>query len=206
MVIHNLNINPQNIRLNDVTGDGNCLYRSIARFVYGNEDLHQRVRFEIYEEEMKRRDSYHDITLETENGTMNIREYVNNINTIGFYGGELEIGITSELYNINIATYNEILNNNNEIIGLTPIRYYNHNDNNINRHLIILSNINNIHFRIWYYNNNNLEIDNNFKINPNEICPINKENNENNNANSNQDTKEINSIIDNHEFNKLKYF
>ena len=107
------------------------------------------------------------------------------------------------MYNINIATYNEILNNNNEIIGLTPIRYYNHNDNNINRHLMILSNINNIHFRIWYYNNNNLEIDNNFKINPNEICPINKENNENNNANSNQDTKENNSILDNHEFNKL---
>ena len=36
---------------------------------------------------MKRRDSYPDITLDTENGPMNIREYVNNINTIGFYGG-----------------------------------------------------------------------------------------------------------------------
>ena len=46
LVIHNLNINPQNIKLNDVKGDGNCLYRSIARFVYGNEDLHQHVRFQ----------------------------------------------------------------------------------------------------------------------------------------------------------------
>ncbi len=41
---------------------------------------------------------------------MNIREYVKNINTLGFYGGELEIGIGSDIYNINIATYNEIIN------------------------------------------------------------------------------------------------
>ena len=85
-----------------MVGDGNCLYRSIARFVYGNEDLHQRVRFEIYEEAMRRRDSYPDITLETESGPMNIREYDKNINTLGFYGGELEIGIASDIYNINI--------------------------------------------------------------------------------------------------------
>ena len=93
-----------------MVGDGNCVYRSIARFVYGNEDLHQRVRFEIYEEAMRRRDSYPDITLETESGPMNIREYVKNINTLGFYGGELEIGIASDIYNINIATYKEIIN------------------------------------------------------------------------------------------------
>ena len=46
---------------------------------------------------MKRRDSYPDITLETESGPMNIREYVKNINTLGFYGGELEIGIASDI-------------------------------------------------------------------------------------------------------------
>ena len=35
-------------------------------------------------------------------------------------------------------------------------------------------------------------LDNNFKINPNEICPINKENNENNNEKGEYSNKFIN--------------
>jgi hypothetical protein len=68
----------------------------------------------------------------------------------GFFGGELEISVAAELYNINIATYREILNDKNEIICYRYINYYNHNDNNENRHLMILTNIDNIHFRLAY--------------------------------------------------------
>ena len=47
-------------------GDGNCLYRCIARFIYGTEDLHLRVRDEIYQEALNRINDYPDITIETE--------------------------------------------------------------------------------------------------------------------------------------------
>ena len=43
-----LNINPNNLRIVDIMGDGNCLYHSIWSFVYGTEDLFHRVRQEIY--------------------------------------------------------------------------------------------------------------------------------------------------------------
>jgi hypothetical protein len=76
----------------------------------------------------------------------------------GFYGGELEISIATELYNINIATYREILNDKNEIIGYRYINYYNHNDNNENRHLMILTNIDNIHFRLAYDSYKNIDM------------------------------------------------
>lgn len=80
----------------------------------------------------------------------------------GFFGRELEISIASNIYNINIATYNEIIDNNNPI-GYTNINYYNNNDNNQNRHLMILINYNNIHFRMGYYNLTSI-IDFNYNI------------------------------------------
>ena len=46
-LVDHLNINPNNLRIVDVMGDGNCLYRSISSFVYGTEDLYHRVRLEI---------------------------------------------------------------------------------------------------------------------------------------------------------------
>lgn len=73
---------------------------------------------------------------------MPIREYINRINNLGFYGGELEISIANQIYDINIATYREHDN-----IGFSTIRYYN-NERDENRHLLILLNINNNHFRL----------------------------------------------------------
>ena len=65
---------------------------------------------------------------------------------------------------------------------------------------MILSNINNLHFKIWYYNNN-LELDTNFKIFFNKENPYNnKDNNDKKFININN---EINSILEKNEFNKL---
>ena len=82
----NLNINRNLINLVDVIGDGNCLFRSISIFVYGTKALPQRVRNEIYNEALNRLPNYPDITLETEHGPMNIRNYVEHIDQDGFYG------------------------------------------------------------------------------------------------------------------------
>ena len=127
------------------------------------EDLYIRVRREIYEAALLRINSYPDINIETETGPLHIRDYAPKIIEDGFFGGELEISIASNIYNINIATYNEIIDNNNPI-GYTNINYYNNNDNNQNRHLMILINYNNIHFRMGYYNLT-IIIDFNYNIN-----------------------------------------
>ena len=50
---------------------------------------------------------------------------------------ELEISIRANIYNINIATFNEVTDNNLSQIGYTIINYYNNNDDNQNRHLMI---------------------------------------------------------------------
>ena len=69
--------------------------------------MHTRVRREIFEECLRRQNTFPSITLDLEQGPMNINDYINHIQNEGFYGGELEISIAASLYNINIATYNE---------------------------------------------------------------------------------------------------
>ena len=49
------------------------------------------------------------------------------------------------LYNINIAMYNEIRSIY-KLIGLTPIRNYHNNIKDNNHHLMILTNFNNYYF------------------------------------------------------------
>ena len=80
---------------------------------------------------------------------MRIKYYIDSIKNNGFYGGELEITIEASLYNINIANFNEIYKDI-RLIGLSFINYYNI-DRLENRHLLILTNINNSHYRIGYY-------------------------------------------------------
>ena len=76
----------------------------------------------------------------------------------------MEILIVAELYNINIATYREIRDVNNNI-GFTNINLYNHDDNNVLRHLMILTNIDNIHFKLGYDTNKHSDLNYNIKQN-----------------------------------------
>ena len=87
------------------------------------EDLHERVRNEIYNEALRRINDYPDIIIDTELGPINIRNYVNHIQNSGFFGGEIEISIAVYLYNINIATIKEIRDEKDNIICYTYIRY-----------------------------------------------------------------------------------
>ena len=72
---------------------------------------------------------------------MLLHDYIHYINKPRFFGGELEITIAIDIYNINIATYSD-----NDNRGFEFIRYYNNNKDE-NHHLLILSNTHNLHFR-----------------------------------------------------------
>ena len=85
------------------------VYIDLSRFLYGIEDLHLKIRNEIYNELLNRIDILPNITMNTENGPMRIRDYINNIQTPGFFWGELEISTAIELYNINIAYMKKLI-------------------------------------------------------------------------------------------------
>ena len=89
---------------------------------------------------------------------------------------------------------------------LTQINYYNNNDNNENCHLIIVTNLDNIHYRIAYHNISNLNVDLNFEIllednNLQIISEIGKKDGINLDTDINSIIKKLNDIIS--EFNNL---
>ena len=59
--------------------------------------------------------------MDTEEGPLNIHQYINEMQNSRFFGGELEISLAHTLYNINVATYLQNYDNSNNIIGFTPI-------------------------------------------------------------------------------------
>ena len=75
------------MRNEKVIGDVNCLFRSLSRFIFGTEDLYPRVRQEIYEEAVRRRNNYPDITLNSEIGPLHINQYIDHILNDQLYGG-----------------------------------------------------------------------------------------------------------------------
>ena len=76
----------------------------------------------------------------------------------------MEISIAASIYNINISTYNAVLNSNNNPTGYSFINYYSNNDNsNVNRHLKLLINYNNVHCSVAYSRNKD-NIDMQFEI------------------------------------------
>lgn len=47
------NINPKNVKILEVIGDGNYMVRSITKFIYGNEFIQKEIRYKFYEEAYK---------------------------------------------------------------------------------------------------------------------------------------------------------
>ena len=127
----NLNINPNtniglifNKNLVDIIGDGNYLFRQLSRFRFGNKNLHERIRNEIYNEALNRLLYFPDITTETEQGPINLRDYVIHIAQDWLYRRKLEIWIASDIYNINKATFNEIVDSTNLTLYLVNNYFY----------------------------------------------------------------------------------
>ena len=63
IVRQRLNINPNNININSIQGDGNCLFINISRFIYGTEDFHDHAR---YNDAVNRINTYPDINIDSE--------------------------------------------------------------------------------------------------------------------------------------------
>ena len=80
------NINPDNLNIINITGDGNCLFRSLSYFLYNNEDNYKQIRKEIFEYSQTIKSIIPNVFIDTEKGKMKIHDYINIINTEGLYG------------------------------------------------------------------------------------------------------------------------
>ena len=94
-----------------ITGDGNCLFRAISYYKFGNENHHLSIRNLVYNYINENKESFYEFCYE-ENGYLilkieqknqiinfNLNEYIDNIKQPGFFGGFIEIFTLSKIFN-----------------------------------------------------------------------------------------------------------
>ncbi len=201
-------INPINIEIKDVGRDGNCMFRALSQFIYGNEYMHQNIRQKIFTEAMKRLPNIPNIIMETEMGNIRIHDYIKSIKENSNFGGDFELSIAYDIFNINIAEYIEIRESNGNLINLSFVKYINDN-NDEKKNLLILTNLDHNYFRLAYYNNTEIDYEYNYINNINNEKEIkieieNKENSKDNNIDSKKGINQKEYIINLNEKYKLK--
>lgn len=160
--------NKENFNINEMTqinvgNDGNCFMRCMALFVYKNENYYFRVRSEICQHLKRNRINYQNLEIDTEEGLKFIDDYIIYIQKDGIYSGELEKYACQSLYNINICDYKEIKNQ--YFIPIYHQFIYNLNqDNNYNKDLCILTQVNNNHYNLLFDKNYNAYVNNKFEL------------------------------------------
>ena len=197
-------------------GDGNCLFRAFAYFINNDENNHNNIRHDIYQEGQKRKSLIPNIIIETERDQMYIHNYLDIMNEDRIFGGDLEISLAYDIYKFNIAVYKEKRDINGKLINLNFL-YYINNDNNENKDLCILTTINDNHYNLAFYNNNKnidlnhipkkIQLINNNKEKINEINPNNQNYDDVNLSKENINENELNNnIIEKYEFKNLNNY
>ena len=92
----------------DITGDGNCLYRSISYFLASSQIYHLKIRKALFNYVI---DNFETIVVDYPytyyNGnTVNTEDYIPLIEKNGEYGGELECQLLTKIFDINILILN----------------------------------------------------------------------------------------------------
>ena len=82
-------------------GDGNCLFRSVAQEVYGDQLHHDKVRQEVADHIVKETGYYFDF-IDHKDG---FNAYIAELRTNGEWGGDIELQAASELYNKRVLVY-----------------------------------------------------------------------------------------------------
>lgn len=94
-------LEPKGIYMRDVDGDGNCLFRSIADHVDGDESMHRQYRDMAVEYITKHKDYFGMFLPEDEN----IDEYIKDMSDNGTWGGHFELVALSALLNVKFCLY-----------------------------------------------------------------------------------------------------
>ena len=100
----------------------------MSYFFIGSESNYLKYRYEIYIHALNKRNTLPNIYIDMENGRMRLYNYIDIIKNYRVYGGDFELSMAYQKYNINIGVYRAIKNSDNNIINLEFLNYIN-NDN-----------------------------------------------------------------------------
>lgn len=89
-----------NMAIQEVQGDGNCMFRAIADQLYGNEMYHKELRKFAMQYILQEKEYFQDYII---NG--NVEEYVEYKSKDGVWGDNIELQAFRELYDIPIEIY-----------------------------------------------------------------------------------------------------
>ncbi|CAG9312101.1 unnamed protein product [Blepharisma stoltei] len=94
-----------------IRGDGNCLYRSLAQILTGDQSNHSSIRQLIADHIERNSDRYNEALQDIldSDHRQTINQYIQNIREPSYWGGDLEISAASELFDLNIAIHSEML-------------------------------------------------------------------------------------------------
>jgi OTU-like cysteine protease len=79
----------KNLRIIEVGGDGNCLFRSIAYQAYGDEDQHRLIRDKCMDYILSEKEYFKDFIIG--GSEESVEEYVNRKRMNGVWGDDIEI-------------------------------------------------------------------------------------------------------------------
>ena len=89
------------LRLKEIGGDGNCLFRAIADQLEGNEKVHRKYRADAIEYIEANKNDFIPFIEDDET----IDQYLDEMRKDGVWGGQLEIQALSMMYKFNIIVH-----------------------------------------------------------------------------------------------------
>ena len=127
LVKNNLNIPKQDVIYHKIKKDGNYWYRVLAKYFTDDENNHKIYRQLIYNAAKNNKESFSPFFLPIEEGAdeiiVNLKydNYIEEITQDKFFAGNIEIAISSILFNLNISIYKLTEQQDNEYIHFTNI-------------------------------------------------------------------------------------
>jgi len=86
-----------------ITGDGNCLFRAVAKMIYGDQEAHELVRSECCDFMIRHQPNFEPFITDDEP----FAQYIDDLRRPAVWGGETEIAALSTLYQRDIWIYHE---------------------------------------------------------------------------------------------------
>ena len=140
-------LSQKGLRIKEVSGDGNCLFRAVSDQIYGDEKYYRAIRRICLEYIEMEEDFFKNFVVQGTN-PKKFREYVIRKREDGVWGDDVEIQALSEIYNKSVEIY---------AYSAVPMRTFhenlNHNsmNNNQNLHNISMNNYHDLPIKLSYH-------------------------------------------------------
>ena len=96
-----ISITKKGLKIEEVSGDGNCLFRSVGDQIFGEESKHEFLREQVCDHLEVNKEEYKWFIEEDKN----IDDYISTMRTAGEWGGQLEMSILAKLHMFNVIIY-----------------------------------------------------------------------------------------------------